>query len=73
MLWFLRSIINISYIPESSRTGDNPMAKVKSSYKKPQPTKQLFYTGDKSQPVSNSATEFSFIIFYFGVKAIWLG
>ena len=49
------------------------MAKVKSSYKKPQPTKQLFYTGDKSQPVSNSATEFSFIIFYFGVKAIWLG
>lgn len=28
------------------------MAKVKNSYKKPQPTKQLFYTGDKSQPVS---------------------
>lgn len=27
------------------------MDKVKTSYKKPQASKQLFYTGDKSQPV----------------------
>ena len=43
------------YLLESSRVGDNPMAKVKNSYKKKQqPSTQVFYTGDKTQPVSVS-------------------
>ncbi|KAF6019954.1 VWA3A [Bugula neritina] len=36
---------------ESSRINDNPMAKVKNNFKKKQPATQVFYTGDKSQPI----------------------
>ena len=38
---------DLSAILESSHKGGNPMAKVKSNYKK-QPSTQLFYTGDKN-------------------------
>lgn len=41
----------LSFQTESSRRGDSPLAKVKSNYKKQQPSTQAFYTGDKRQPV----------------------